>query len=56
MRTGATGDVVEAAGLSADPKEYRSRLAARSDDQNDAWAAELMRDITIRRGVRRVVE
>ncbi len=56
MRPGTTGDVVEAAGLSADPKEYRSRLAAQSDDQLDAWAAELMRDITIRRGVRRVVE
>ena len=43
-------------GLSADPKEYRKRLAEQSDDQIDAWAAELMRDVAIRRGVIRVVE
>ena len=42
-------------GLSADPKEYRARLADQSDDQIDAWAAELMRDVAIRRGVRQVV-
>ena len=42
-------------GLSADPKEYRARLAEQSDDQIDAWAAELMRDVAIRRGVRKVV-
>ena len=42
-------------GLSADPKEYRERLAAQSDDQIDAWASELMRDIAIRRGVVKVV-
>ena len=42
-------------GLSADPKEYRDRLAEQSDDQIDAWAAELMRDVAIRRGVRKVV-
>src|SRR6185295_2944449 len=42
-------------GLSADPKEYRKRLADQSDDQIDAWAAELMRDVAIRRGVRKVV-
>ena len=34
-----------ATGLSADPKEYRARLADQSDDQIDAWAAELMRDV-----------
>ena len=45
-----------ATGLSADPKEYRARLADQSDDQIDAWAAELMRDVAIRRGVIRVVE
>ncbi|MEO8571021.1 MAG: hypothetical protein ABI553_04910 [Chloroflexota bacterium] len=45
-----------ATGLSADPKEYRARLAEQSDDQIDAWAAELMRDVAIRRGVIRVVE
>ena len=42
-------------GLSADPKEYRARLAEQSDDQIDAWAAELMRDVAIRRGVIKVV-
>ena len=43
------------AGLSADPKEYRARLADESDDQIDAWASELMRDVAIRRGVVKVV-
>ena len=43
-------------GLSADPKEYRERLAEQSDDQIDAWASELMRDVAIRRGVIKVVE
>ena len=42
-------------GLSADPKEYRERLAEQSDEQIDAWAAELMRDVAIRRGVVKVV-
>lgn len=45
-----------ATGLSPDPKEYRRRLTEQSDDQIDAWAAELMRDVAIRRGVIRVVE
>lgn len=44
-----------ATGLSADPKEYRSRLAEQSDEQIDAWAAELMRDVAKRRGVIRVL-
>ena len=44
-----------ATGLSSDPKEYRGRLEEQNDDQIDAWAAELMRDVSIRRGVRRVV-
>ena len=44
-----------ATGLSADPNEYRSRLAEQSDDQIDAWAAELMRDVAKRRGVIRVL-
>jgi len=39
------------AGLSADVDEYRRRLADQTDDQIDAWAAELMRDVAIRRGV-----
>ena len=42
-------------GLSADPNEYRARLAEQSDDQIDAWASELMRDVAIRRGVVKVV-
>jgi len=42
-------------GLSADPQEYRDRLSEQSDEQIDAWAAELMRDVAIRRGVLRVV-
>jgi hypothetical protein len=47
---------VSTSGLSADPSEYRKRLAEQSDDQIDAWAAELMRDVAIRRGVRTVVQ
>ena len=43
-------------GLSADPTEYEARLAEQSDEQIDAWAAELMRDVAIRRGVIKVVE
>ena len=42
---------MSATGLSADPKEYRSRLDEQPDGQIDAWAAELMRDMSIRRGV-----
>ena len=45
-----------ATGLAADPGEYRARLADQPDTQIDAWAAELMRDIAIRRGVVRVVD
>lgn len=43
-------------GLSPDPNEYRARLAEQSDEQIDQWAAELMRDVTRRRGIVRVVE
>jgi hypothetical protein len=46
---------VAATGLSADPREYRQRLAEQSDEQIDAWAAELMRDVAKRRGVIRVL-
>lgn len=42
-------------GLSPDPGEYRRRLEGQSDEQLDAWAAELMRDLSIRRGVRTVI-
>ena len=43
-------------GLSADPTEYRTRLADQSDDQIDTWAAELLRDVVIRRGIVKVVD
>jgi hypothetical protein len=46
---------VASTGLSSDPKEYRRRLADQSDEQIDAWAAELMRDVAKRRGVIRVL-
>ena len=42
---------MSSAGLSEDPKEYRRRLGEQSDEQLDAWMVELMRDISIRRGV-----
>lgn len=47
---------MEATGLSTSEDEYRTRLAEQSDDQIDAWAAELMRDVAIRRGVIKVIE
>jgi hypothetical protein len=47
---------VAATGLSADPTEYRARLADQSDDQIDAWVAELLRDVVIRRGIVKVVD
>ncbi|HYK96493.1 MAG TPA: hypothetical protein VE011_11625 [Candidatus Dormibacteraeota bacterium] len=42
-------------GLSANPKEYRARLADQQDDQIDRWVSELMRDVVIRRGIVKVV-
>lgn len=45
-----------ATGLSADPTEYRSRLDEQSDEQIDSWAVELLRDISIRKGVLPVLE
>jgi hypothetical protein len=42
-------------GLSANPKEYRARLADQQDDQIDRWVAELMRDVVRRRGIVKVV-
>ena len=42
-------------GLSGNPREYARRLAKQDDEQIDAWAAELMRDIAVRRGVLRVI-
>ena len=47
---------MEATGLSTSKKEYRARLAEQSDDQIDAWTAELMRDVAIRRGVIKVIK
>jgi hypothetical protein len=47
---------VSATGLAADPAEYRRRLEEQPDEQIDAWAQELMRDVSIRIGVRRVVQ
>lgn len=44
-----------ATGLSSTPDVYRSRLDEEPDARIDAWAAELMRDVSIRRGVRRVL-
>ncbi|MEX1173185.1 MAG: hypothetical protein WEG56_11315 [Chloroflexota bacterium] len=44
-----------ATGLSADPTEYRARLAEQTDEQIDTWAAEMMRDVAKRRGVLRVM-
>jgi hypothetical protein len=46
---------VAATGLSADPKEYRKRLAEQDDAQIDTWSAEMMRDVAKRRGVLRVL-
>jgi hypothetical protein len=42
-------------GLAANPTEYRQRLGQQTDEQLDAWAKELMRDVAIRRGVITVV-
>ena len=44
-----------ATGLAANPAEYRERLREQSDQQVDAWAAELLRDIVIRRGIVKAV-
>ena len=44
-----------ATGLSANPVEYRDRLNEQSDEQIDAWAGELMRDVAIRRGFLKVI-
>lgn len=46
---------MEATGLAANPNDYRERLQEQSDEQIDAWAAELMRDVVIRRGIVKVV-
>ena len=45
-----------AAGLSEDPAEYRRRLEEEPDERIDSWAVELMRDMSIRRGVLTVLD
>ena len=45
-----------ATALSANPKEYRARLADQTDEQIDGWVAELLRDVVIRRWIVKVVE
>jgi hypothetical protein len=47
---------VSATGLSADPAEYQRRLQGQPDEQIDAWATELLRDMSIRQGVLPVLE
>lgn len=49
--TRAGGAHLSSAGLSPDPKEYRSRLDEQPDEQIDAWMIEFMRDMSIRHGV-----
>lgn len=44
-----------ATGLSATPEEYRERLDEQPDERIDAWVAELVRDMSIRVGVLRVL-
>ncbi len=46
---------VSTTGLATTPEQYRARLEELPDAQIDAWAAELMRDLSIRRGVGRVI-
>ena len=43
-------------GLATNKNEYRRRLGEQTDDQLDAWAKELIRDVAKRKGVGRVVE
>ncbi len=47
---------MSATGLSADPAEYQRRLREQSDEQIDAWTTELLRDISIRKGVLPVLD
>lgn len=44
-----------ATGLASNPTEYKKRLTQQADEQLDAWAAELMRDVARRRGVVQVL-
>jgi hypothetical protein len=47
---------LSSAGLSLSPEEYRERLVEQPDEQIDAWMVDLMRDLSIRRGVLSVLE
>ena len=44
-----------ATGLAPNPTDYRGRLREQTDEQLDAWAAELLRDVAKRRGVVKAV-
>lgn len=46
---------MSATGLASTPTEYRRRLGEQTDEQLDAWAGELLRDVARRRGVVNVV-
>jgi hypothetical protein len=46
---------VGATGLASNQTEYRDRLRTQTDDQLDAWTAELLRDVVRRRGLPKVV-
>jgi hypothetical protein len=46
---------VGATGLAPNPADYRVRLREQTDEQLDAWAAELLRDVAKRRGVAKAV-
>ena len=46
---------MSATGLASTAAEYRARLGGQSDEQIDSWARELMRDLSIRMGVRDVI-
>ena len=46
---------MSATGLASTAEEYRARLGQQPDEQIDSWAKELMRDLSIRIGVRRVI-
>jgi hypothetical protein len=46
---------VTATGLSVNSQQYRDRLEEQPDERVDSWAAELMRDTSIRIGVRKVI-
>jgi len=47
---------VTATGLSANPQQYRERLDEQPDERIDSWTSELMRDVSIRVGVRQVLK